>query len=308
VSSPFGPATLVANPRDGRGEVGRRLAEIERVLRALELEHRLITADDAPGVRAAARRAIEEGATFVVAVGEDATVGDVANGMLEADRTLELAPVLGVIGLGPGADFPTTFGLPRDVVGACTHLAGEGVFAIDVGVVSCANGGQPVRRRFVNVADVGLAATAIDRADRLPERLGRGRQFAGFWSSLVRHRPATVHVRAGERAFDGPASDVVVANGQYHRGGMRISPRSWPGDGLLDVLVMRGPRSDAFTLLPKIFRGEHLPHPDIVELKGRTIEVTVDVRDGWLVEADGRVIGRSPAHFELEREAVRLKV
>jgi diacylglycerol kinase family enzyme len=71
---------------------------------------------------------------------------------------------------------------------------------------------------------------------------------------------------------------------------------------------MRGPRSEAFTLLPKIYRGEHLPHPNIVEMKGRTIEVTVEAPRGWPVEADGRMVGSSPARFELEREAIRLKV
>ena len=45
---------------------------------------------------------------------------------------------------------------------------------------------------------------------------------------------------------------------------MRLSPRSFPGDGVLDALVFTGPKSDAYRLLPRIFRhGDHVPDPDI---------------------------------------------
>src|SRR5262245_56739087 len=40
VTSPFGPLVLIANPRAGRGVVARWLPEIERRLRAMDLEHR----------------------------------------------------------------------------------------------------------------------------------------------------------------------------------------------------------------------------------------------------------------------------
>ena len=51
--------------------------------------------------------------------------------------------------------------------------------------------------------------------------------------------------------YEGPAFNVIVGNAQFTSGGMRLSPRSYPGDGVLDVLVFKGPRSDAYTLLPK---------------------------------------------------------
>ena len=48
---------------------------------------------------------------------------------------------------------------------------------------------------------------------------------------------------------------------------MKVSPRSYPGDGVLDVLVFKGPKSDSFTLLPKLYRGEHIPHDHIEEFR-----------------------------------------
>jgi diacylglycerol kinase (ATP) len=146
----------------------------------------------------------------------------------------------------------------------------------------------------------------VARAGRLPRALGRGRYFAGFWSTLVTFRPAEFRVRVGSKEFSGPARTAVIANCQYHGEGRRISPRSWPSDGLLDVLVMTGPRSDAFTRLPAIYQGDHLPDPNIVEMKGRSIEVAAD--RPLEVEADGRVLGSTPATFEVLRLALRLKI
>ena len=70
-----------------------------------------------------------------------------------------------------------------------------------------------------------------------------------FYAYLGRNRGG------GWRAFN-----VVVANCRFYGGGMHISPKSDPGDCLLDVLVMTGPKSDAFTTLPKVYKGAHLPH------------------------------------------------
>jgi diacylglycerol kinase family enzyme len=87
---------------------------------------------------------------------------------------------------------------------------------------------------------------------------------------------------------------------------MRISPRSYPGDGLLDVQISTGPKSDAFTLIPNIYRGEHLPHPHIKEYRGR--KITVNAERSLPVEADGEVLGTTPATFTVLPEVIRLKI
>ena len=58
--------------------------------------------------------------------------------------------------------------------------------------------------------------------------------------------------------------------------------------------------------MPKIYKGEHVPHPDIEEAKRARVSVKAD-RD-LLIEADGEVLGHSPATFEVLRDALRLKI
>jgi diacylglycerol kinase (ATP) len=145
----------------------------------------------------------------------------------------------------------------------------------------------------------------FDRAGRLPESLGRGRRFLGFWLALRATRPQEIVVGIGRAEWRGRAWNVVVGNCQFD-GGMRVSPRSFPGDGILDVLIHHGPRSEAFTLLPKIHQGEQVPHPHIKEYRGRTVRISAE--RPLLVEAGGEVLGTTPATFEVLHEVLTLKI
>src|SRR6185437_11521630 len=112
-----------------------------------------------------------------------------------------------------------------------------------------------------------LGASVIRRTRSLPASLGRTRRFLGFWLALPTARPRRLELTGDRRTWEGQAHDVIVANGQYLGDGYRWAPRSWPSDGYLDVLVMTGPRSDAFTMLQKASLGEHVPSPNILEYK-----------------------------------------
>jgi diacylglycerol kinase (ATP) len=304
--SPFGPLVLIANPRSGRGRVGAELPEVERQLNALGLRYRIVETE-APGhATEAAREALDGGERFLVAAGGDGTVQEVVNGMVADDRPVADEAVLGVIAAGSGCDFVRTFGLPGDAIRSVRHLTGDRVFAIDVARVDFRDGDRPAIRYSPNIAEVGLGGAVVARAHRLPRWIGRSRYFFGFWLSLGRFRPAELEVQVDRKRFAGRANNVVIANGQFYGGGMKISPRSYPGDGYLDVQISHGPKSEAFTLIPKIYRGEHVPHPNIREFRGRV--VTIVSERPLPVEADGEVLGTTPATFTVVPQAIRLKI
>jgi len=306
MTSAFGPLVVIANPHAGGGAVGRNLPDVDRTLTELGLDHRVVRTGGPGDAARAAREALDRGERYLVAAGGDGTIHEVVNGMVQGDRPVDPDAVLGLVAAGSGADFPTTFGLPGDVVNACGHLAGKNLFDVDLGKVSLRDtDGRSVVRYFANVAHAGLGAAAVARAARMPGS-ARTRRFLGFWSAMIRFRPGALTLRTGDREVEVRAHDVVVANGQSEGGGIRISPRSWPGDGLFDVLVMTGPTSDSFTLLPKMYRGEHLPSPTISEWKVRAIDVVPE--RPWPVQADGELLGWTPATFEIIRRPIRIKI
>lgn len=307
MASPFGTLVLIANPRAGRGRVGDELPEVERQLIGSRLKYRIVETTGPGDATRLAREALNAGERFLVAVGGDGTIGEVVNGMLENDRPVADDAVLGVVAAGSGSDFVRTFGLPGDAVRSVRHLTGDTLYTIDAGKVTYRDGAEERSRYFANLAQAGLGGAAVRRAERMPRAFGRSRYFWGFWLSLVRYRQTVVRVRAdAKRPFEGKAHNVVVANCQFSGGGIRLSPRSYPGDGFFDVQVATGPKSEAFTLLPKMYRGEHVPSPHIKELRGAVVQVDAD--RPLPVEADGQSLGTTPATFTIIPGAIRLKI
>jgi YegS/Rv2252/BmrU family lipid kinase len=307
MTSPFGRLVLIANPKAGIGNAQAQLEQIGRELDARGLEYRVALTTQRGDAGRLAREALQGGERFLVAVGGDGTIHEIVNGMVQDDQPVLPGAILGVIPAGSGCDFVKTFGLPEDTPRAVEHLDGGNTYTIDVGKITfIGDDGVETVRYFPNIAEAGLGGSVVERAERLPRRMGRSRYFFGFWFTLPGFKPVTVKVEAGPKSFEGRAHNVVVANGQYYGGGMRISPRSYPGDGFLDILVMKGPKSDAFTTIPKVYRGEHLPHKNMLEMKAK--KVTVQTERPYRIEADGEVLGTTPATFEVISHPIAVKI
>jgi diacylglycerol kinase (ATP) len=284
---------LVVNPAAGRGRVGRELPVLLERLAGSDV-HATVLESQWPGHSLElSRSASADGFDVVVAVGGDGTVNEVVNGLVAEDVAVGDA-ALGVVAAGSGADFARTFELPKH-----TDDVRPGAFTarrpIDVGKIVCDGPTGRVTRYFVNVAEAGLGAAVVGRAERLPRRLGRSRYLIAFWPTLARFSPCTIRVSSSGASIDQAAHNVVVANGRYFGGGMLISPHSDPSDGELDVQVSIGPKRQAFTLIPKIYRGSHLPDARILQMAG--VSISVDADRPLTVEADGELVGHTPATF-----------
>ncbi len=309
MASAFGELTVIVNPHAGRRRVGKEIPELERTLQARALPYQLLRTQGPGDATRFAREALERGGRYIVAVGGDGTVHEVVNGMFDGDGKPTTAdPVLGVVAAGSGCDFVRTFGLPGDVTRSCQHLTGENTYPLDVGKITYTGlNGAPEVRYFPNVAEVGMGAAVAARANRMPSSFGQSKYFLAFWMTLPRFKMAKLRVQADRKTYEGSGIMLIVGNCQYYGGGMKISPRSYPGDGVLDVLIFKGPKSDAFTLLPKVYRGEHIPHPRIAEFRvKRTLQVYAD--RPLPIEADGEVLGFTPATFEVLPQAVLMKL
>jgi diacylglycerol kinase (ATP) len=304
-TSPFGTIAVIADPRAG---VAGELPTLERALDRHGLDHRTLVADGS-GAAELAAHALDDGYRFLVAVGDDGTVQDVVNGMFRDGRPIVDAPVLGVVPAGSGCDLVRSFGLPSDTEAAAGHLAGENTYAMDLMRVTVAGAdGAAMIRYSHNLAQIGMGAEQALAEARAARWVGGARRFYGFWRGYLRTRPAAVTIEHDTRTWHGRAWNVVVANAQFTGGGLRLSPRSFPGDGVLDALAFTGPKSGAYTLLPRLFRhGDHLPDPTIRELKAR-IRFEVHARPPLPVVVDGAPFGITPATFQIVPRTILFKL
>ncbi len=296
---------FLVNPASGNGGTGRRWPEIAHRAAAAGLEGDTYFSERRGHLAELARDAARAGAELIVVVGGDGSVNEVANGL----ASLASPPEVAIIPRGTGWDFVRTFGIPRDVESAVAVALGGAVRPIDLGRVSYrAWDGHMAHTVFANVASAGMSGAIAQRANEGTKALG-GKvsylwaTFAVFagWSAVETRVVVDGEIRGG-RMFD-----VIVANGRFFGGGMKMCPDAEPDDGLFDVVTIGDvTKRDLLVTMPKIYRGTHLPHPRAEALRGRVVVVETD--EPVPVELDGEQPGTTPARFEVLPRAFRLRV
>jgi diacylglycerol kinase family enzyme len=181
---------------------------------------------------------------------------------------------------------------------------------IDLGRASYrAPDGKPRESYFANIASAGMSGAVAKRTNETT-KAPFGGKVAYLWSTVVVFagwRNAVVNVTVDGEVRSGPMFDVIVANGRYLAGGMKIAPEAEPDDGLLDVLLIGDvSKLDLALTMPKIYRGTHLPHPRAELLRGAS--VTVEAGEPLPVEVDGEQPGTTPVQFDVVPSALRLRV
>lgn len=306
MSSPYGEAVVIANARAGTGKLGRDGEGLRDLIDRSGIDYQLHLTQGRGDATRIASQAIADGCRYLVAVGGDGTVHEVVNGMMDEQGPIDPETVLGVVPAGSGCDFIRTFGLPAEPADAVEHLKGEPFFKVDCGRMTYQVGNETVTRYFANIAEAGLGGEVVRRAEGLPRAAGRLRYLLAFWMTLAWFKPGSGKVVMGDRTYEGQVTNLVVANAQFFGGGMRIAPKAHPSDGKFDVLIQKGSKMDYVKGISKVFKGEHLPSPAIREYL--VPDVQVETETPLQVEADGEVLGFTPARFEIVREAYRLKI
>jgi len=306
MSGPPVPNTVfLVNPASANGSTGRRWPEIARRASAAGLDGTALLSERPGDLSRLAREAAAGGATLLVVVGGDGSVYEVANGL----AGLPTPPSLAVIPRGTGWDFVRTFDIPRDVEAAAAIALGGNERAIDLGAVTfTAWSGEESRAVFANVASAGMSGAVAQRANETTKALGAKASY--LWATFAvfaRWTATDVRLSVDAEVREGRFFDVVVANGRYLGGGMKMCPGAEPDDGLFDVLAIGDvTKRDLVLTMPKIYRGTHLPHPKAELLRGRV--VVVESAEPIPIQLDGEQPGTTPARFEVLPRTLRVRV
>jgi YegS/Rv2252/BmrU family lipid kinase len=291
-------AVFLVNPASANGATGRRWPTLRQRARELGLEGEERLSEGPGRLTDHAREAAADGRLICV-VGGDGTVNEVVNGLAGTGAEIAVLPN------GTGQDFGRTHGIPSRFDDAVSVALSGTARAVDLGRAVFGNGESS--RVFANVGSVGMSGAVARRANSMSKRLG-GRTT--FYYALARefaiwkNTEVTVTHDGGERR--GRMHDVIVANGRWHGGGMKLAPDARADDGLFDVVLIGDvTKLDFVTTSPKLYGGGHVHHSRVDVL--RSAAVAVDAEQPLPVELDGEVSGTTPVRFEVLPGALRLR-
>ncbi len=242
-----------------------------------------------------ARRAVRDGARFVVAAGGDGTVAEVADALGNSDAAL------GVIPLGTANVVAHERGLPFRPAAIAAALCGTGRATLWPGIARLGN----ANRLFVQMCGVGFDAHVVATLRlALKRRLGKGAYVLQTLGALGAYRFGTMQVRLDGTLYH--ASSAIVGKGRFYAGPYTLLPGARPDlPGFHVALFAHG--SPAAVLL----YGALLPLGCLWRAPGVTIvkASTIDLPDtSQMAQADGDPIGHGPLTIRDAASPVRLVV
>lgn len=294
-------AFVVVNPAAGGGRTGRTWPMVAAELDRLGLAYESAWTTRRGHATDLARRAAGAGWPLVVAVGGDGTLNEVVNGVTDA-RGTPLAAT-GAILTGRGRDAHRNFGLVADWRLAARRIVEGDDVALDLGAAEWPDG---ARRYFVSAAGAGFDA-AVARLAASRGGVGTLPYLLAVVEGLAAHRPVptTIEIDGGVEPA-APLTTVVVANGAYYGGGMKIAPPADPSDGALDLVVLGAlGRLELLRWLPTVYRGAHLANPRITIRPIRRVRVAGATP--LPTHVDGEPAADTPVTFRVCPRALRLR-
>jgi YegS/Rv2252/BmrU family lipid kinase len=295
---------IIVNPASGRPDRGAGWRAIEAALRTAAVAFDVIHTEQPGHGEDLARAALLEGRRHIAVAGGDGSVNEVVHGIMNAGLADTREVTLAAIPTGTGNDWTRTLGIrrrPADIAGA---IAGGRTMLHDVGAIDLP-GRDPGRRWFINVAGAGYDAYVTQRVPRpVPGALTYLRIAL---EGLVRYRAPHFRITADDVTIEGRLLLAFVANAQYCGNRMHVVPTARTDDGQLDVLAVSELSLLAvWPKLVKLYSGRILGDRAVQHLRAR--RVRIETEPPAVIQADGQIVGETPAEFSLHERAVRVIV
>jgi YegS/Rv2252/BmrU family lipid kinase len=294
----------VVNPASGRPDGGAGWRAIERALHDTGVAFDSVRTEHPGHGEVLAKQALRAGCRRIVAVGGDGSVNEVLHGIMDAGLPDTREVTLAVAPHGTGNDWARSLGVTRDPQAIARVVAGARTMLHDVGAIDFRETGG-ARRWFINVAGAGYDAYVTERVPRpVPSAFT---YLRGALSGLATYRSPEFRLAADGDVIAGRLLLAFVANAQYCGNRMHVAPTARLDDGLLDVLAVRElSLLQALPKLAKLYRGRILGDPAVRHLQAARVRIETD--PPVVVQADGQIMGRTPAEFSLLRQAIRVAV
>jgi lipid kinase YegS len=167
---------------------------------------------------------------LLIAAGGDGTVNEVLHGLMRVPRALR--PLLGIIPQGTANDFARGCGIPTDPSNALALCIGGTATSVDVIKAN--------DRWFLNMASAGFGATVTAATPpELKKVLGGAAYTLMGAIRAARFRPYDGRLVLPHAEFAAAGVVAIVGNGRQTGGGLKVTPRAFLDDGLMDILLVR---------------------------------------------------------------------
>lgn len=242
-------AKVILNPYSNRWNSQKRWSEAQSALKAAGVDFHLAVSERKGQIVDLAAQAVVQRFSPIIIAGGDGSVGDAANGMLQAAFSTQSAmPPLGILPTGSANDIAFALGLPTDLGEAARVIARRKIKGVDLGKLN--------DRYFLNNSAAGLEPYVTLKHEKIHWIKGMARYLVAAVQGIM-DKPewsGTVTWDGGE--YTGKFSLISIGNGR-RTGGFFMTPHADPFDGKLTLAFgYRATRLGLFQALPRAFNED----------------------------------------------------
>jgi len=214
----------IINPKSGTSSKQSLPQKIAQELDARKYETHIFITGYAGHGSEIAQRAIEDKADYVIAVGGDGTVNEVARTLINTNITL------GIIPLGSGNGLARDLQIPMNSKEALEIIKDDNIIKIDYGIAN--------DNIFFCTCGMGFDAMVSERAAREKKR-GTLMYMKNILEAFVEEKPQTYEIVFPEGTIKDKAFVVTCANaGQYGYNAF-IAPNADIQDGKMNIVIIK---------------------------------------------------------------------
>lgn len=286
-------AKVILNPYSNRWNSQKRWAEAEAALNAAGVKFELAVSERKGHLIELAAQAVREKFSPIIVAGGDGSVGDAANGLMQAALANEAIGPLGIMPTGSANDIAFALGLPTDLNDAACVIAAGKTRAMDLGKF---NG-----KYFVNNSGAGLEPYVTLKHEKIHWIKGIARYLIAAVQGVMDKPEWAGKVKWDDGEYAGKFSFISIGNGR-RTGGFFMTPHANPFDGKLTLAFgYRATRLGLFQALPRAFNEDKGSY---VELGGmrevHTTKISLHLESPSPAHTDGELFSEWIQDFEYE--------
>ncbi len=300
---------IIVNPFSGRGKGEKSVPEIEKWMRAYNIDYTLVRTERPWHAADLAQNAASEGYNVVVTASGDGTFNETLNGLMRARQQGFTHTALAVLSIGTGNDFAAGAGIPGTLEESLKTLKENRRRKIDIGRVTVREGEQFSERYFGNGIGIGFDAMVGFEAIKVRWAVGLIPYLIGVIKTISLYFNApTVRFEIDGESFEQPSLMVSIMNGRRMGGGFIMAPDGVMHDGWLNLCIAsEASRLRLFQLIPHFLKGTQASQPEIQMKRARRVSVTA-TKGSLPAHADGEMlcVEGSEINVELLPEALEI--
>ncbi|PWH83905.1 hypothetical protein DIS18_04955 [Algibacter marinivivus] len=292
---------VIVNPTSGNGSSKKYWPEIKGLLeKNLFVFEFAFTAHSKHSIQLV-HDAIQKKVRNFICIGGDGTLHNIVNGIMTQNKVPTCEINVGVIPIGTGNDWVKTHHIPKDFEAAIQIIKKGNLASQDIGRISVNGFETPVF--FNNLAGIGFDGFVVSKVEKY-KHIGALAYLYGTIVSLFSFKNFKSTVTVNSEIISGKTLMILIGLCKYSGGGMQLTERPDPFDGLLDVTIAQDlNKFEIIKNLPKLFNGTITKYKKVRTFKASSVTIQINEKNWPYIQADGELIGKGNIEVSIIKKA-----